>query len=125
MGQTPDGSRHALPDVFTPLMFRTTADKVTIRAHLDDCAGDNAPLLVVPGSHRLGRVPSAQAAEVARELGQVACLADAGDLWVYATSIVHASERAQHPRRRRVLHVDYANTPLPAGLDWLGVAEGR
>jgi hypothetical protein len=104
--------------------FEIIERMITIRAHLDDCAGDNAPLLIVPGSHRLGRVPSAQAAETAQRLGQATCLAGAGDLWVYATSIVHASERARHPRRRRVLHVDYANTPLPAGLDWLGVAEG-
>jgi hypothetical protein len=104
--------------------FEIIERMITIRAHLDDCAGDNAPLLVVPGSHRLGRVPSAQTAETAQRFGKATCVADAGDLWVYATSIVHASERARKPRRRRVLHVDYANTPLPAGLDWLGVAKG-
>lgn len=96
---------------------------ITIRAHLDDCGDDNAPLLIVPGSHRLGRVAAGRTAETARELGQATCLAGAGDLWVYATSIVHASERARNPRRRRVLHVDYADRPLPGGLEWLGVAD--
>jgi len=96
---------------------------ITIRAHLDDCAEDNAPPLIVPGSHRLGRVAATRAAEVAREIGQAACLAEAGDLWIYATAIVHASERARHPRRRRVLHVDYANGPLPGGLEWVGVVD--
>jgi hypothetical protein len=103
--------------------FEIIERMITIRAHLDDCADDNAPLLVVPGLHRLGRVAATRAAEIARELGQAVCLADAGDLWVYATSIMHASERAQHPRRRRVLQVDYANMRLPGGLDWLGVTD--
>ena len=40
---------------------------------------------------------------------------------ICATSIVHASERAQNPRRRRVLQVDYASEALPGGLQWLGV----
>jgi hypothetical protein len=103
--------------------FAIMAGMITIRAHLDDCDADNAPLLVVPGSHRLGRVPVGQTAEVARKLGHVACPAGAGDIWVYATSIIHASERAMVPRRRRVLQVDYSNTPLPSGLEWLGVME--
>jgi hypothetical protein len=97
---------------------------ITIRAHLDDCPDENAPLLIVPGSHRLGRVAAERTAEVAREHGHAPCLAGAGDLWIYATSIVHASERAQSPRRRRVLQVDYANMNLPGGLQWVGVTGG-
>jgi ectoine hydroxylase-related dioxygenase (phytanoyl-CoA dioxygenase family) len=93
-----------------------------MRAHLDDCSDQNAPLLAVPGSHRLGRVPAAQVAEIAQRLGHTVCLAGAGDIWVYATSIIHASERARAPGRRRVLQVDYASSRLPGGLEWLGVA---
>jgi hypothetical protein len=102
--------------------FDIIENMITIRAHLDDCAEDNAPLLVVPGSHRLGRVAAGQTAEIALTHGHAACLASARDLWIYATSIVHASERAQNPRRRRVLQVDYASGELPDGLAWLGVA---
>jgi hypothetical protein len=97
---------------------------ITIRAHLDDCPGDNAPLLVVPGSHRLGRLAAERTSWVARQHGHAPCLAGAGDLWIYASSIVHASERAKSPRRRRVLQIDYANEDLPGGLAWLGVADG-
>jgi hypothetical protein len=102
--------------------FDVIENMITIRAHLDDCAEDNAPLLVVPGSHRLGRVAAGQTSEIALTHGHAACLAAAGDLWIYATSIVHASERAQNPQRRRVLQVDYASDELPGGLQWLGVA---
>ena len=104
--------------------FEVIENMITIRAHLDDCADDNAPLLVVPGSHRLGRVATGETASVAHAHGHAACLAAAGDLWIYATSIVHASERARKPGRRRVLQVDYASDELPGGLQWLGVAGG-
>jgi hypothetical protein len=101
--------------------FPVIAGMITLRIHLDDCDGDNAPLLIAPGSHRLGRVPAAEAGEVARRLGEASCPAAAGDVWAYATSIVHASDRARRPQRRRVFQVDYAAKPLPGGLEWLGV----
>ena len=57
-------------------------------------------------------------------IGLTRALEAAGDLWIYATSIVHASERARKPGRRRVLQVDYASGELPGGLQWLGVTGG-
>jgi hypothetical protein len=101
--------------------FEIIAGMVTVRAHLDNCDGENAPLLIAPGSHRLGRVAAADAAHAAAKLNPVACLAHAGDLWLYATAILHASDRALAPRHRRVLQVDYAAVDLPGGLEWLGM----
>ena len=94
---------------------------VTIRIHLDHVADDNAPLLTAPGSHRLDlvRVDAIEAA-VAR-CGIRRCIARAGDIWVYATPILHASEAAETPRARRVLQVDYAAFDLPGGLLWSGI----
>ncbi|MEE3626195.1 phytanoyl-CoA dioxygenase family protein [Nitrospirillum sp. BR 11752] len=97
------------------------AGMVTLRVHLDPVDADNAPLLVAPGSHRLGRVAEGQVADTVRRCGQVACLAEAGDVWLYATLILHASAAATRPRHRRVLQVDYAAGDLPGGLRWLGV----
>ncbi len=105
-----------VPHVEPP--FDVLAGMITLRLHLDDCGQDNAPLLVVPGSHRLGRVPAPDTATVARRFGWAACLASPGDAWIYATPIIHASERARRPARRRVLQVDYANRDLPHGLEW-------
>jgi hypothetical protein len=51
-------------------------------------------------------------------------VAQAGDVWLYATAILHASDRADNPRRRRVLHVDFAGCDLPGGLEWSGLAAG-
>jgi hypothetical protein len=98
---------------------------ITMRAHLDDCDTDNAPLLIAPGSHRLGRVPVAEIDAAAERLGAACCLARAGDAWVYATAIIHASERAHRPRRRRVLQVDFSASALPGGLAWLGIEGDR
>jgi hypothetical protein len=101
--------------------FAIIENMVTLRAHLDDCGEDNAPLLIVPGSHRLGRIPSGEVASLAARLGSTACFAGAGDVWLNATAIVHASKAAQRPARRRVLQVDYSADELPGDLDWLGI----
>jgi len=78
-------------------------------------------LLVAPGSHRLGRIPEAAVPAVVAKCGIATCVASAGDIWTYATPILHASERAAEPGHRRVLQVDYAVSRLPGGLEWLGV----
>jgi hypothetical protein len=48
-------------------------------------------------------------------------MADAGDIWLYATPILHASASALEPGHRRVLQIDFAAEELPGGLAWLGV----
>ncbi len=97
------------------------ANMVTVRVHLDAVTAINAPLLIAPGSHKRGRIPTNEIPRVVRECGVVACLAQAGDVWLYMTPILHASEAALNPTHRRVLQVDYARGELPAGLEWLGV----
>jgi hypothetical protein len=47
--------------------------------------------------------------------GVRACLAWPGDVWVSSTPILHESEAASVPGRRRVLQVDYAVGELPGG----------
>lgn len=94
---------------------------VTVRIHLDPVPADNAPLLIAPGSHTLGRIAEADIAVAVERYGTRACLAEAGDVWLYATPILHASDAARSATRRRVLQVDYAADALPDGLEWLGV----
>ena len=97
------------------------ARMVTLRAHLDDVPAANAPLLIAPGSHSYGRIAAHKVAAIVRRCGATACIADAGDVWLYSTLILHASERASAPGSRRVLQVDYAAEELAHGLQWLGV----
>ncbi|WP_243395641.1 phytanoyl-CoA dioxygenase family protein [Sphingomonas oleivorans] len=101
--------------------FELLAGMVTLRVHLDPVPATNAPLLVAPGSHRFGRIAEGDIPGVLRQCGAFACTADAGDVWLYATPILHASEAAAEPRHRRVLQADFAAGDLPGGLQWLGV----
>ena len=94
---------------------------VTLRIHLDPVPADNAPLLIAPGSHRLGRVTEGEIAAVVARCGTQACLAERGDVWTYATPILHASAASHGQRHRRVLQVDYSADTLPPPLAWLGI----
>jgi phytanoyl-CoA dioxygenase PhyH len=101
--------------------FDVLAGMVTLRVHLDPVPETNAPLLIAPGSHRLGQIPLSELKSVVQKCGTAACLAEAGDIWVYSTPIVHSSEAARDPVHRRVLQVDFAVGDLPGGLRWLGI----
>ena len=92
-----------------------------MRVHLDSVPATNAPLLIAPGSHRLGLIPECDVKSVVQRCGTAVCLAEAGDVWLYATPILHSSEAASDPVHRRVLQVDFAVGDLPGGLIWLGV----
>lgn len=109
------GALHVGPPF--PLLERM----LTLRVHLDPVPETNAPLLVAPGSHRRGRIAESDVPAVVAACGVVPCLADPGDIWLYATPILHASDRATAVSRRRVLQVDYSADDLPGGLEWLGV----
>jgi hypothetical protein len=94
---------------------------LTLRVHLDPVGPANAPLLIAPGSHRLGRIAEAGIASTVAKLGTHACLAARGDIWLYSTPILHASEAATEPSARRVLQVDFSSEGLPGELDWAGI----
>jgi hypothetical protein len=113
------GALHVAPP------FDVLARMITIRLHLDDVPSTNAPLLIAPGSHRLGRISERDIPAVVQRCGTIACLAAAGDVWLYSTLILHASDAALHPARRRVLQVDYTAHDLPGGLEWLGLSYTR
>ena len=101
--------------------FDILSAMATLRLHLDPTPASNAPLLIAPASHRMGRIPESEVPGVVRRCGTATCLADPGDIWLYSTPILHASEAAREPRHRRVLQVDFTVGELPGGLRWLGV----
>ena len=100
--------------------FDLLARMLTVRVHLDSVSLTNAPLLVAPGSD-IRRIPTPEIHDFVHQCGVIPCLAAAGDIWLYATPILHASDAAGEPLHRRVLQVDYAVGQLPGGLEWLGV----
>ena len=109
------GLQHVAPP------FELLGGMVTLRVHIDPVPAANAPLLIAPGSHRFGRISEDQINALVERCGTMACIAEAGDVWAYATPILHASDAAAEPGRRRVLQVDYAAVDLPGGSEWLGV----
>lgn len=101
--------------------FELLDQMITLRVHLDDVPQTNAPLMIAPGSHKLGRVAVNDITAAIDRCGTHVCIANAGDVWLYATPILHASGASTSPCSRRVLQVDYAAFDLPGGLEWLGV----
>lgn len=91
---------------------------VTLRIHLDPCDADAGPLEVVPGTHARGLLDKAAIEIAAGTAAPLICLAERGDVLAMRPLLLHRSQRARLPRRRRVLHLDYCAGRLPAGLDW-------
>ena len=113
---TKSGIQHVEPP------FELIERMLTMRVHLDSVPADNAPLLIAPGSHRLGRVPEGNLAAVVARCGTATCLAERGDVWTYATPIIHASAASSSGHaHRRVLQIDYSAAALPSPLEWLGL----
>jgi hypothetical protein len=111
--------KSGIPHVVPPVALLERM--LTLRLHLDDTPAANAPLLVSPGTHRLGRIAEPDIEEAVARHGTALCLAASGDIWAYRTLILHASDRSSEPGRRRVLQLLYSADDLPGGLSWLGV----
>jgi hypothetical protein len=89
---------------------------VTIRLHLDDCDATNGALKVVPGSHRHGVVPAETIA--GQTSTAIVCSVSGGGAMLMKPLLLHASNRSTSDRPRRVIHLEFSNVELPAGLAW-------
>lgn len=88
-------------------------DMLAVRLHLDDCADDNGPLRVSPGSHRFGIFPGAAISGLVAAHGEVTCLAKEGEAVLMRPLLLHASSQALTPKHRRVLHfVFHSGAPV-------------
>ena len=94
------------------------AEMLTVRLHLDPCGAENGPVRVIPGSHRLGRLPDAGIEAAVRRADPVDCLSPAGGVLLMRPLILHSSAPAATPAHRRVLHVEFAGDLLPDGFEW-------
>ncbi len=107
-----DGVPHVQPPI--ELLERM----LTVRLHLDDADEDTGALRVLPGSHRTGRLSSADIHALRERGPEVVCSVAAGDALLMRPLLLHASSRSRLPRHRRVLHIEFAGFALPAGLQW-------
>ncbi len=95
-------------------------DMLAARIHLDDCSTENGALKVIPGSHRFGQLNPAEISTWVKENAAISCQAKKGDVLFMRPLILHSSRKAEHPKHRRVLHIEYAGHDLPCGLAWGG-----
>ena len=107
-----EGVAHVLPPV------SVLEGMISVRIHLDDCGLGNGPLRVSLGTHTLGIIDKYQMPDVLREHGQVVCTCSAGDVLLMRPLLLHASSKAERPAHRRVVHIEYAASALPGGLQW-------
>jgi hypothetical protein len=64
----------------------------------------------LPGTHAQGLLSDADLTRVARDVAAVDCMAPAGGVVAMRPLLVHASSKAATDRRRRVLHIEYAES---------------
>lgn len=91
---------------------------LTLRLHLDDTDEDNGALLVVPGSHTLGRLSADAALAAAQRSPSDTCRVPAGGAMLFRPLLLHASRKSVSERARRVIHLEFAAAPLQAPLAW-------
>ncbi len=115
-GFGPWSVKEGIPHVQPPAEF--LARMLTLRLHLDDTDDSNGALSVLPGSHRAGRMSPEQIQSLRSETPEELICAKAGDALLMCPLVLHASRRSASDRRRRVLHLEYAASPLPSGLVW-------
>lgn len=94
------------------------AGLLAVRVHLDDCDADNGPLRVLPETHRAGVLEDEAIEACKATLQPELCLAAVGDAILMRPLLLHASSAATVPRQRRVLHLVFAEKPLPAPARW-------
>lgn len=83
---------------------------IALRLHIDDSAGDNGPLRVIPGTHTLGVLPDSDVQRLSSEGRATDCLVSAGGVLAMRPLLLHASSKAESTRARRVLHLEYADS---------------
>jgi hypothetical protein len=77
------------------------------RIYLDKAEAEDGPFEVIPGSHRLGRIPKPEIIALAEKSTWKAMTGEAGDLMLLSPLLIHRSRIARAPPGRRVLQVEF------------------
>lgn len=91
---------------------------VALRIHLDASEHSNGPLRIVPGSHRLGVLTGEAIATTVQASQVLECTVAAGGVLAMRPLLLHSSGKVTTSTPRRVIHIEYADSPnLGAGLE--------
>jgi len=91
---------------------------ITARVALDDCNEDNGALRVIQNSLRHGYHGAEAIKEVICQQEPATVTCQAGDVLLMKPLLLHASHPARKPAHRRVIHLEFADRPLPNPLCW-------
>lgn len=91
---------------------------LSTRLHFDDIDAAQGALKVLPGTHRDGKLDDAAIARRAEAHAPVYLPALRGEVLLMHPLLLHGSDRAREPRRRRILHLEWAAFDPPGGLRW-------
>jgi hypothetical protein len=91
---------------------------LTVRVHLDACDARSGALRVLPASHRSGKLTAEEIHKRTGSESAFTCTAAVGGVMIMRPLLLHASSAALVPRRRRVVHFDFAAMELPYPLTW-------
>jgi len=94
----------------------------TIRIHLDKTTVDNGALTVIHGSHNK-QFSQEEIKLITENATSSSCAVDTGGIHLMSPLILHSSSRNKNQKRRRVIHLEFASTPLDGGLEWLPSAQ--
>jgi ectoine hydroxylase-related dioxygenase (phytanoyl-CoA dioxygenase family) len=106
------GTIHVQPP--TPVM----EEMLTLRLHLDETNEESGALKVIPGSHTFGRLSPTAIERIKRDTPPLVCAAQRGDMLVMRPLLLHSSSVSGNASHRRIIHLEYAATDLPGGLEW-------
>jgi ectoine hydroxylase-related dioxygenase (phytanoyl-CoA dioxygenase family) len=88
----------------------------TIRIHLDNTDENNGALKVIPGSHQKG-IYRPETIDWNKETEDI-CNVSKGGIMIMRPLLLHSSGRTINSNKRRVVHIEFSNQELPAGLNW-------
>ena len=115
-GYGPWSNKDGVPHVQPPVALLKAM--VTARIHLDPTDSNNGALMVIPGSHLHGKIPSATIPDLVGNSTET-CECQPGDVLLMSPLILHSSKRSTRPSRRRILHFEYAPPDaLDSRLTW-------
>lgn len=91
-------------------------DNFTIRIHLDNTDEKSGALKVIPGSHLKG-IYRAETIDWNIEM-ETTCNVPCGGVMIMKPLLLHASGRSTSGNKRRVVHIEFSRSLLPANLNW-------
>jgi ectoine hydroxylase-related dioxygenase (phytanoyl-CoA dioxygenase family) len=118
-GFGPWSIKTGIPHVQPPVSV--LENMLALRLHLDDTDESNGALLVIPGTHNVGRLSAQDIQERKGRDTIITCSVPKGGVMVMRPLLLHASSAASVPRHRRVMHFEYSSCDLPGGMEWFEV----